>query len=85
MFTIRNKIRDNFDIRLETILTFTLLFKQTFVISFLKQVHISFLLPNFDLGKLNHVCLYVCIYALSMIKESFFTKNDSSRTVQKYA
>ena len=32
MFTIRNKIRDNFDIRLETILTFTLIFKQTFVI-----------------------------------------------------
>ena len=32
MFTIRNKIRDNFDIRLETILTFMLIFKQTFVI-----------------------------------------------------
>ena len=26
-------------------------------------VHISFfLLPNFDLGKLNHVCMYVCMY-----------------------
>ena len=32
MFTIRNKIRDNFDIRLETVLTCMLLFKQTFVI-----------------------------------------------------
>ena len=64
MFTIRNKIRDNFDIRLETILTFTLHFKQTFVIRlvFLSRSTSAFLLPYFDLGKLNHVFMYLCMY-----------------------